>query len=81
MLRHFNLNESLASEYVEHTYGNHKAQSFSLDQLEEVMQGKRKPESEAEIKKKEEVRKNHQLVIKQALDENSLQERVWLEMI
>jgi hypothetical protein len=69
MLRHFNLNESLASEYVERTSGIHRAQSFTMDQLQEVLQGKRKPESEAEAKKKDEVRKNDQLVIKEALDE------------
>jgi hypothetical protein len=37
MLRLFNLSENLAEEYVERTAGIHRAQSFNLDQLTEVL--------------------------------------------
>ena len=58
MLKQFNLIESLAQEYVERTSGIHRATSFNLAQLQEVLQGKRRPENETEAKKREEARKN-----------------------
>jgi hypothetical protein len=48
LLRSFKLNEGLAEEYVERTAGIAKARFFTLDQLTEVLQGKKRPETISE---------------------------------
>ena len=53
MLSESKMDASLAEEYIERTAGLAKAKFFTLDQLTEVLSGQVRPQTIAQMKKKE----------------------------
>lgn len=69
LLRSFKLQENLAEDFIERTAGISKARSFNLEQLTEVLQGKKRPETLSEQKERENKRIDQMALIREALEE------------